>query len=68
MRPHFVSSLTAQIHKVVVLQAVDSLDLAANVEVAGRLEEVGDGRVLLVTSKDLLSLEVPGTCVISNAI
>lgn len=50
-----------------MLEAVDSLDLSTHVEFAGGLVEVGHGRVLLVASEDLLSLELPiGKDVISG--
>lgn len=47
-----------QVDKVVVLQAVDSLELTADVELTSRVEEVVDGRVLGVAAKDLLGLEL----------
>lgn len=49
--------LTSQIKEVVVLQAVDGLELAAHVVLLGRVEQVSDGRVLVISAKDLLGLE-----------
>lgn len=49
--------LTSQIKEVVVLQAVDRLELAAHVVLLSRVEQVPDGRVLVISAKDLLGLE-----------
>lgn len=51
--------LTSEVDKVVVLELVDSLKLAAHIVLLGSLVEELDSRVLLVSSKDLLSLESP---------
>jgi hypothetical protein len=58
-------SLTSQIDKVIVLQPVDGLELAAHIKLLCRLEEVLDRGVLLVTAKHLLRLDSPeeeGSC------
>lgn len=57
--------LTSEIDEVVVLELVNSLKLAAHVELLGGLVEELDSRVLLVSSKDLLSLKSPGLSQIS---
>lgn len=49
--------LTSQVEEVVVLQAVHGLELAADVELLGRVEQVPDGRVLLISAEHLLGLE-----------
>lgn len=53
------TSLTPQIDKVIVLQPVDGLELAAHVKLSCGLEQVLDGGVLLVSSKHLLGLDSP---------
>lgn len=50
---------TAQVKEVVVLQAVDGLELAADVVLLCCVEQVPDGRVLVISTKDLLGLEGP---------
>lgn len=50
---------TSEADIVVVHQSVDSLDLAANIELFGRIEEVSDGWMLLVAAKNFLSLSLP---------
>ena len=52
-------TLTPQVNEVIVLQLVNSLELAAHVEVVGGVIEVPHSRVLLVTTKDLLGLDSP---------
>lgn len=42
-----------------MLETADGLDLSTDVELAGSLVKVGNSRVLLVTAKDLLGLELP---------
>lgn len=42
-----------------MLETADGLDLSTDVELAGSLVQVGNSRVLLVTAKDLLGLELP---------
>jgi len=42
-----------------VLQPVDGLELTAHIKLLGGLEQVLDGGVLLVSSKDLLGLDSP---------
>ena len=51
--------LTSEVDKVVVLELVDSLKLATNIELLGSVVEVLDSRVLLISSKDLLGLKSP---------
>lgn len=51
--------LTSKIDKVVVLQAVHGLQLTTDVELSSGVVEVLNGRVLLITSEDLLSLKSP---------
>ena len=61
-----VGSLTAQVQEVVVLQAVDGLQLAANVKVLGDAEEVLDARVgVVIAAKDQLGLLDP-KCAVSS--
>jgi len=50
-----------------VLELVDSLELAANVELLGSIVEVANSRVLVVAAKDLLGLELPARCVRTRA-
>lgn len=50
---------TAQSSVVIVVQLVDSLDLATNVELLGGLVQELDGRVLGVTTEDELTLLGP---------
>lgn len=50
---------TAQTDIVVVVQLVDSLDLATNVQLLDSLVEVNDSRVLGVTAKDEFTLLLP---------
>jgi hypothetical protein len=52
--------LTPQVHEIIMLQAVDSLDLATNVEFAGSVEQIAHCGVFLVASKDFLGFEGPG--------
>jgi hypothetical protein len=42
-----------------VLQAVNGVDLAANVELVDRVVEIPDSGMLIVTAKDLLGLLRP---------
>lgn len=59
--------LTSEIDKVIVLEAVDGINLSTNVELASGLVEVGNGGVLLIAAKDLFGLELPvGEDVISR--
>lgn len=61
--------LTAQVKEVVVLQAVDSLKLATNVELLGGGEEVLYTRVgIIVAAKDLLGLVDPVDSIVSNCV
>ena len=50
---------TAQTNIVVVVQLVDGLNLASNVQVLDRLVQVDDGGVLGITTKDKLALLLP---------
>lgn len=62
------SSLTSQVDEVVVLQTADSLELTTDVELAGGVEEVLDGRVsLVVVTEDLCSLESPWVMDVNDA-
>ena len=62
-------SLTSQVDEVVVLQPADSLELTTNVELAGGVEEVLNGRVsLVVVTEDLGSLKSPVVIVVSGVI
>ena len=57
---NIAGSLTSQVDEVIVLQTADSLELTTDVELAGGVEEVLDGRVsLVVVTEDLCSLESP---------
>jgi hypothetical protein len=49
--------LTSQLKKVIVLQAVDGLELAADIVLVRRVEEVLHSRVLLISTKDFLGLD-----------
>lgn len=52
-----------------MLQTADSLKLTTNVELAGGVEEVLDGRVsLVVVPENLSSLKSPGKIIISGSI
>lgn len=60
-------SLTSQVDEVVVLQSADCLELTTNVELAGGVEEVLDGRVsLVVITEDLGSLKGPVIIIVSG--
>lgn len=62
-------SLTSQIDEVVVLQPADSLELTTDVELAGGVEEVLDGRVsLVIVTENLSSLKSPENCIVSGVI
>lgn len=61
-------TLTSQIDEVVVLQPADSLELTTDVELAGGVEEVLDGRVsLVVVTENLSSLKDSGNIIVSGA-
>lgn len=49
--------LTSEVEEVVVLEAVDGLQLAADIVLLSRVEQVPDSRVLVVSAEDLLGLE-----------
>lgn len=51
--------LTSEVDKVIVLELVDSLELAAHIILLGSVVEVLDSRVLLISSEDLLGLKSP---------
>lgn len=51
--------LTPQLDKVIVLQPVDGLELAADVELLGGVEEVPHSRMLFITPKDFLRFQSP---------
>jgi hypothetical protein len=52
-----MAALTSQIQEVVVLETVDGFELAADIVLLSCVEQVPDGRVLVVSAKDLLGLE-----------
>jgi hypothetical protein len=53
--------LTSETNVVIVHQPVDGLDLSANIVFLRLVEQVLYGRMLLVTSKDLLGLFLPAS-------
>lgn len=52
------SKLTAKSDVVVVVELVDSIELSSNVVLLSGVVEVANGGVLLVTTKDLLGLDL----------
>lgn len=58
--------LTSQVHEIIVLQAVDCLYLATNIELASSVEQVAHCGVLLVASEDFLGFQGPSQFVISK--
>jgi len=51
--------LTSEIHKVIVLQPVNGIELASHIKVLCSIEEVMDCWVLLIAAENLLGLERP---------
>lgn len=54
-----IIGLTSEIDEIVVLETVDSLKLSTNVELLSGLVKVGNSRVLLVATENLLGLQSP---------
>ena len=57
-----IDGLTSRGHIVVVVQLVDGLDLATNVELLGDVVQVLDGGVIGIAAKDVLGLLRPVSC------